>query len=251
MVKKLAQSWFLAFGIAFLCWAFLCPSGCAITQKATVEVDGSGSASFRIELEPFFYEALVDMVDAASLEEGSSFEAGESIFDLQRTREAFARKKGVQLVDIDSPDPRILEGSVVFQDVEKVFKSQTELTAAGVISFDRRGATKTITLHLDRQNFDDISEFFALKNNPLFETFGPEQNEHTTREEYLEMVEFMLGDEGPQSLLDSFIELEVNVRGKILSQKGGRVAGNSVLFRIPLIRVLLLDESLDYSIVFR
>jgi hypothetical protein len=248
MTKRPDRVYSSAFFIASLCWASLFLSGCAITQKATVEADGSGSARLRIELESFYHEALLDM---ASLEEGSSFEAGGSIFDLEGTREAFDRKESVQLVDIDSPDPRVLEASVVFRDVEEVFKSQTELTAAGVISFDSQGPTKTITLHIDRQNFVEISEFFALKNNPLFETFGPEQNEHTTQEEYMEMVEFMLGEEGPPSLLESFIELEVNVKGKILSQKGGRVAGNSVFFRIPLIRVLLLNQPLDYSIVFR
>jgi hypothetical protein len=67
----------------------------------------------------------------------------------------------------------------------------------------------------------------------------------------MEMIEFMLGDEGPPGLNASFIELEVIVKGKILSQSGGQMAGNSVLFRIPLIRVLLLDQPLDYSIVFR
>ena len=239
---------YLLFFIAVLSATALSLSTCAIKQKATVEVDGSGAASFRIELEPFYFDALLDM---ASLEEGSTIAADGRIFDTERMREAFDKNQSVQLVALDSPNPRVLEGSVIFRDVEEVFKNQMELTAADVISFDRRGDTNTITVHIDRQNFNNISEFLALRDNPLFETFGPEQNEHTSEEEYLEMIEFMLGEDGPPSLIASFIEIEVNVKGKILSQTGGQVAGNSVLFRIPLIRVLLLDQPLEYSIVFR
>jgi len=236
------------FFIAVLSVTSLFLSTCAIKQKATVEVDGSGAASFRIELEAFYLDALLDM---ASLEEGSTIAAEGRIFDTKRIAEAIDNKQSLQLVAIDSPEPRVLEGSVVFRDVEEVFKNQTELSSAGVISFDRRGGTNTITVHIDRENFNDIFEFLALRNNPLFETFGPEQNEHTTEEEYMEMVEFMLGEDGPPSLIASFIEVEVNVKGKILSQTGGQVKGSGVLFRIPLIRVLLLDQPLDYSIVFR
>ncbi len=243
VVKKYAL-----FFIVVLSLTALLLSTCAIKQKATVEVDGSGAASFRIELEPFYLDALLDM---ASLEEGSTIAAEGRIFDTERIGEAIDQKQSMQLIAIDSPDPRVLEGSVVFRDVEEVFKNQAELTSAGVISFDRQGGKNTITVHIDRQNFNDIFEFLALRNNPLFETFGPEQNEHTTQEEYMEMIEFMLGEDGPPGLIASFIEVEVNVKGKILSQTGGQMKGNSVLFRIPLIRVLLLDQPLDYSIVFR
>ena len=247
MVVVRKSVYVLFFGAALSAVALFL-STCAIKQKATVEVDGSGAASFRIELEPFYLEAMLDM---ASLEEGSTIAADGRIFDTERIREAFGKRQSVQLVAIDSPDPRVLEGSVVFRDVEEVFKNQSELTSAGVISFDRKGGTNTITVHIDRQNFNDISEFLALRDNPLFETFGPEQNEHTTQEEYMEMIEFMLGEDGPPGLIASFIEVEVNVKGKILSQTGGQMKGNGVLFRIPLIRVLLLDQPLDYSIVFR
>jgi hypothetical protein len=242
-VKRLL---FLVLG--FCIAAALLLTSCAVKQKATLEVDGSGSVSFRFELEQFFLDALVDM---ASLEEGSDTAKEGTVFDVDKIRAEFAKKPDVQLVNIESPNPRVLEGTFVFKSVEEVFRSEVALSAAGVISFMRQGVRNTIRVHLDRENFQEVSAFLALKENPLFEMFGPEENEGTTEEEYLEMVEFMLGEKGPQSLTASTVELQVVVKGRILSQTGGQVVDGSVVFRTPLIRVLLLDRPLDYSIVFQ
>jgi len=85
-------------------------------------------------------------------------------------------------------------------DLEKVFRSEKELTAAGVISIQRSNGQNTIRVHLDRANFDQVAAFLPLQENPLFEVLGPEENEDTTEEEYLEMMEFMLGEAGPPAI---------------------------------------------------
>jgi hypothetical protein len=217
-------------------------------QEANLEVDGSGSVRFRFELEPFFLETLLDM---SSLEGGNDEAMEGKIFDLEKIQAEFEKKPNVVLSSLSSPSPRILQGEFGFKDVEAVFKGEKELTAAGVISFRKAGNENTITVHLGRDNFDQVSAFLPMQDNPLFEVLGPEENEGTTEEEYLEMMEFMLGEKGPPAIKDSYIELRITVKGKILEQQGGKVEGSSVVFRIPLIRVLLLDQPLDYSVVFR
>jgi hypothetical protein len=220
---------------------------CGMKQEVDLEVDGSGTVQFRFELEQFFLDTLLDM---ASLENDNEAVKEGRIFDLEEIEKEFAKKPEVVLKRIDSPSPRVLEGEFVFTDLEKVFRSEKELTAAGVISIQRSNGQNTIRVHLDRANFDQVAAFLPLQENPLFEVLGPEENEDTTEEEYLEMMEFMLGEAGPPAIKDSFIELKVNVRGRVLSQTGGEIVEQGVVFRIPLIRVLLLDQPLDYSVVF-
>ena len=223
-------------------------AGCAIKQEASLAVDGSGSVSFRFDMEDFFIETLVEM---ATLEgDNRGLEEGE-VFDLVKIREEFAKKPEITLTGLSSPSPDVLEGSFTFPDVEEVFQSEAELTRAGVISYTREGGSSTIRLHLDRENFGQIASFLPMHDNPFFEMFNPKENEDTTEAEYLEMMEFVFGKGGPPGILASVVELKVNVDGKIVSQSGGRVSGRSVVFHIPLIRVLLLDQPLDYAIVFR
>jgi hypothetical protein len=87
--------------------------------------------------------------------------------------------------------------------------------------------------------------------NPLFEMFGPQEGEDITEEEYEEMVALAFGDASSRGLTKSFIELKVTVEGTIVGQTGGRIQGKSVIFKVPLIKVLLLNEPLEYTIVFR
>ena len=144
----------------------------------------------------------------------------------------------------------MLEGEFTFSNIEDVFKSEVRLSEAGVISFAKNNGVSTVRLHLNKDSFKQISSFLPGKENALIDVFGPAENEDTSESDYLEMLEFMLGDKGPAGVKASFIELRVKVKGKILSQSGGKIEGNSVLFRIPLLQVLLLDRPLDYSIAF-
>ncbi len=217
-------------------------------NEVTISVDGSGSVEFKIELRSFFLEVIIDLADFAGENEAL---ADGGLFDLEKIKEDFAEKPNVQLKNLSSPSPEILEGAFSFQEVEEVFKGEDGLTEAGIISFSQQGEEKTFSFHLDRDNFVQVSRFLTFLDNPFFQMFSPEENEGTTEEEYLEMIEFALGEEGPPAIKESNIELQVNVKGKIVSQKGGKLLGNSVLFTIPLIRVLMLDEPLDYTVVFK
>jgi hypothetical protein len=80
---------------------------------------------------------------------------------------------------------------------------------------------------------------------------GPQANDTITEAEYLEMIKFSLGDEGPALVKKSFIEMAIRPEGEIVSQTGGTQTNGTVVFRIPLLRLLVLDKPLDYSVTFK
>ena len=222
---------------------------CTIKQEAVVAPDGSGSVSFHFEVQQFFADTIMDMADFSGDEE--AFKDGK-FFDVEKTREGFMEMEEVTLLSLSSPSPNVLEGEFSFDDVEAVFRSEEELTQAGIISISRSGGKSTLKVHLDNKNFRQISAFSPALENPLFEMFGPQENDDTTEEEYLEMIEFAFGEEGVRGLKASTVELAVTVQGDLVSQKGGKIKGkNQVVFTIPLIDFLLLQEPMDYSITFK
>jgi len=230
-------------GAAVLCLPFC---GCAIRQEALVEVDGSGSVRFHIEVEPFFLETMLEMAEFS----GESMEEG-VLFDLEKITEDFRKKPTVELVALNSPAPEILDGEFRFQDVQEVFRGEAELRESGVVTFSRSDKESSIRFYLDRDNFVQVSSFLTFLENPFFSMFSPVENEGTTQDEYLEMMEFVFGEEGPPAIRESTIQVRIEVKGKILSQSGGRVIGRSVIYEIPLLEVLLLAEPLEYSLSFR
>ncbi len=226
-------------------------SSCAMRQEAFLGKDGSGSVKFRIQLQPFFMDYIRDMAEVAADNGANSTVVKDRIFDTDKIRQDLETRPGVKVTRLASPKPDALEGEFTFRDVEAVFRGEKQLAQAGVISFTRKGNVKTLQLHLDRKNFGQVAALTPLLQNPIFESLGPQENEGVSEQDYLDMMQFAMGDPAPKGIRDSLIELKVTVQGKVASVMGGTLQKDgSVLFQIPLIRVLLLDRPLDYALSF-
>ncbi len=240
-IPSIKVAWLV--GTALLATALLI--GCTIKQQVQLEVDESGKVSMQIRLEPVFVEYINDL----SAFTGESLEG--QIFNMEEIKKGFAERNDVTLISIDTPDPATLEMELDFRSIEEVFSSEQELQESGVIRFERVSQGYSVRFHLDRKNFSSIMKFMPALQNPLFEGLGPQENDDTTEEEYLELMDLALGDGGADSVRNSYIETKVTVRGTLVSQTGGKISPGGVTFTIPLIRVLLLDKPLGYSLVFK
>ncbi|HEY9595907.1 MAG TPA: hypothetical protein VHE79_15615, partial [Spirochaetia bacterium] len=138
-----------------------------------------------------------------------------------------------------------------YTSLDAVFAGDKTLKGSGAITYTESAGKKTIRLHLDRTNYTQLSALFPLLSDPTIAGLGPQVNDTTTDADYLEMVRFSIGDDGPALVKNSFITLTIAPEGKILSQTGGTIRGDAVVFRIPLLRLLVLDKPLDYSVTFQ
>jgi hypothetical protein len=229
----------LAFILAF--------SACTLKNEATLNIDGSGTVSFDYSVEPFFVATLQEMAELT----GDTTMPKGKIFNIPQLEKDFAEKQTVTLKDIISPSNEKLKGFFSFDDIELVFIDQAKLTESGIISLIEQGDKKILKLNLNKKNYRQVSDLFPIIETPLFEMFGPQDGEYITEDEYFGMVELAFGEDGAEGLHRSFIELKVNVQGSVISQQGGIIRDNSVIFKIPIIKVLTMNEPLQYSIVFR
>jgi len=65
------------------------------------------------------------------------------------------------------------------------------------------------------------------------------------------MIKFTLGDQAPGLVQKSFVTITIKPEGQILSQNGGTLSAGTVTFKIPLLRLLVLDKPLDYTVSFK
>ena len=89
-------------------------------------------------------------------------------------------------------------------------------------------------------------------DSPLMQSFGPLANKGLTDSDYLDMMQFALGDESRAGIKNSYLVLDVNVDGVITDQQGGTLLdADTVEFKIPLLRVLILDKPQAFSVSFK
>lgn len=234
--------------------AVLLLAGCSVDQEIAVQVNGAGEAAVRVELQPVFVDYLLALAEVAADELPD--DPGE-LFDVAEVEAAIAGWPGVEAAQIATPSAEQLEMRLIFADLQEAFspaepgpEAGPEAGAAPLISLtgDER---RTLSVHLDGANYHQLTTLFPILEHPLVISLGPQPDLEVTDDEYLEMMQFVLGDDGPPAILDSEVTVRVRVEGRVVEQHGGELqADGSVLIRIPLLRILVLDQPLDYRIVF-
>ena len=222
-------------------------ASCAVRQEVSLRPDGSGSVAVRVVLREGFYDYLGEMnAEAGAL----GAPVGADVFDLKRIQESVRSFPGVDLVGARTPNPRTLELDLSFKDVAAVARTANPAGSTPLFTFQRTGTRRLFRVHLDLPNYARIAPLIPGSENPLLEVLGPQAEQPYTEAEYLDVIAFMMGDHAPGWIRESTLEVRVQVPGRVVAQQGGIPVQGGVLFRIPLLDVLLLERPLVYSIEF-
>jgi hypothetical protein len=239
MYRALAALFFVALTVAL--------AACSVNQVLVIKADGSGTTSMRVVTTKLFREYILDLQEVTGIVPA----ADGSIFDVEKLQKELSARPGLTVKKAASPEPDVLEVELAYRSVEEVYGSVESVKKSGLLVYSEWGGQKSLKVHIDRKNFKELSAVFPVMNNAAFEGIAPQEQDTITESEYLDMIQFTLGPDGPAALKGSFIDLVVKPEGMIVSQTGGKVANGSVTFRIPLIRLLLLDKPLDYALIWK
>lgn len=221
--------------------------GCSAAHLVTLKGDGSGTVALHLEVSKLLHDYIAGLAEVS----GSSKARGDAIFDLAAIRAGFEAQPGMTVQKVSSPDPRSLDIEASFASLSDLFARKEGLPGADVISLTQAGGVETLKIHLDRENYRQVAALFPMLESPVLQSLGPQVDQRVTQDDYLEMIRFSLGDDGPALVRKSWISIAIRPEGEIVSQAGGTVSDGSVTYRIPLLRVLLLDTPLDFSLSFR
>jgi hypothetical protein len=232
-------------GLCVLCTVgLLALYSCSSKQQVLLRSDGSGSVQFRVTIGKILMNA------ANGLSQGGSGSASAGEFDIPKIKEVFSKNKALKLESLTSPSSGVLAGSFTFNDIGKLFHGSSNGQPSDIVTFTQTASGNLLKVHITRANFAQIAELAGMTDNPMYLMFGPEQNAATSVDDLNQMMVYVLGESGPAALKSSAIDVQVNVDGKVISQTGGTLSGNTVHFHIPLVRLLLLATPLDFSVAF-
>ena len=223
---------------------------CTLKQTLNINKEASGDISFDLILAPFFVEVAEELAELFP-EESVSSDSSQGIFDIDKIREDFSKSRGSVLKRLENPSSNILQGTLVFDDIRTALNGSGSNKIMEIFSFTTKNNINTLAVDL---NYKSVEQFLSANpsmNTPLMESFGPLANRGLNNEDYLDMMQFALGDESRAGILESYLIMDINVDGVIISQSGGtKVDQDTVRFKIPLLRILLLDKPESFSVSF-
>ncbi len=223
---------------------------CTLKQTLNINKDASGDISFELTLAPFFVD-VAEQLSELFPGEGEKTNSSQSIFDLEKMREDFSKSSGSSLQKLENPSSDILHGTILFDDIRTALNGSGTNNILDIFSFTTKNNINTLSVEI---NYRTVEQFLLANpsmDSPLMESFGPLANKGLKDEDYLEMMQYALGDESREGIRESYLIMDINVDGKIISQSGGtQVDQDTVRFKIPLLRILLLDEPESFSVSF-
>ena len=225
-----------------------------------MKFDGSAEAKIEVTIQKVFMDYLFALAEIAGNE---SLPAG-VLFDIQEVEKAITDRPGLTVNNIENPKPEILKLDLSLENIEKVFatnSSENETTSASTENTTKKivkpiisliGTNqKTLNIYLDTSNYYQLTTLFPVLDNPLIASMGPQPNSSISESEYLEMMVFLLGEDGPKAIKESEVNLTIRIEGSIVSHSHGElISSNSLLLNIPLLDILVLNDPIDYEIVF-
>jgi hypothetical protein len=220
---------------------------CTVNQGIVIKADGSGTLTMHVEVSKLLHEYVSSLAEVA----GKPLTDNGKLFDVAGIKKDFESRPGITVKKVVTPTPDSMDLELAFASIQNVFSSDPTLKGAGAVTYAESAGKKTVKLHLDRANYSQLSGLFPALKDPVFAGLAPQVNDTVTDAEYLDMIRFSMGDDGPALVKKSFITLTIDPEGEILSQSGGTIGGGAVVFKIPLIRLLVLDKPLDYSVMFK
>jgi hypothetical protein len=218
-------------------------ASCVVTEDLSINHNESGSSKISISVEDFFITVLNDF------SEFSSDETDKPIMDLaiDDTSKKLTDNKSTTNVIFTKVGKNSYKGSFDFDSLSTLISDLSQTTNQSVLTLKNN----KLNFYLDLSNYYQLKKVVPFLADPNFEPFGPEYNEGLSADDYLEMISFMLGEEGPGAIKNSLITLNFETPKPIKSYKGGKkVSSTYFSYSFPLIDFLLLAEPLNFELTW-
>lgn len=241
LINQLAP---LALGLLLLSAA-----SCTMKQDIYIEETGSGKVVFDIELAGYLTE-VIEQLEMVLQSDKPLREPGKPFFDTEAITMDFEKRENVDLLELETPTANKLTGSAGFEDINHLFQDEGS-PGSRLIQFETVENRSELKVILNRDTVVALLSENPSFDNPLVANFGPAATKGLSETDYLDMMEFALGTESRQGIQESALNLTVHVEGRILEQTGGELLDNStVRYSVPLLSVLILDNPLEYSLIY-
>lgn len=238
------------FSILSLFLIFVVLQSCTLKQTLHIDKNSSGTIDFDLSLASFFVE-VTEQLSELFPDDSNVIEKNNGPFDLEKIKEDIDKNDSTELKALENPSENILRGTIAFDDISRALTVDGSNGIMDIFNFKVDNNRYILSVEL---NYETVGRFLLSNpsmDSPLMESFGPMANKGLSELDYLDMMEFAFGDESRLGIKESFLVMDVIVDGTILSQNGGKlIDGDTVRFEIPLLKILLLDESQSFSVTF-
>jgi hypothetical protein len=231
-------------------------AGCSGRINGNLQRDGSAELSLEIRLEPRM-SALIRSLSALS--GNTPAERDAPIINGPAIAKSMAAAPGIESVNLQNRSPSSIAGSVRISRIDeflalpdaiggnttgKRFITYIPLNPPGdsrlLIALDRNTAPLVLAMISE-----DVRDYLSALMAPAA------TGERLSRAEYLKLVSDFYGKALADEIAAAGITVSIGFPGPVSSVKGGTFSGAQARFDLPLAQLLVLENPLEYEVIWR
>jgi len=217
-------------------------TSCTVTQNLTLEKNNQGTAKMILYADDFFQGVLQDLSPYLGTDREDELVLDNSISDLSQKIE---NSPATSNSDFFKADENNYLGTLDYININNLLEDLTELQNQDV--FVVSNETNSLDININMDNWDEVTKIFPFMAEENFAVYGPVYNHGLESEDYLDMIGFILGEEGPGKIEESEINIIFQAPNKIISSDGEMLSDDVTAFHIPLLQLLLLNEPISLN----
>jgi hypothetical protein len=229
---------------------FVLFASCSAQLTGQLAQDASGTVQLQAGLEPNM-TALIRSLGSLNAGGTVNTQSGQPLLDAAAVNKSLGAAPGVKASSLRNTGRDRIDGTVTVSKID-------DLLAAGDRRFIRYeapagGAPGRLTIHLDRGLGPRILSYISPEaGDYLSALMAPvATGEALSKKEYLELVASIYGKNIADEIAASTIRAAISFPGQIQSVRGGGFSGREARFETPLADLLVLENPLDYEVVWR
>jgi hypothetical protein len=227
-------------------------AGCSGRINGNLRQDGSAELGLEINIEPRMGAMLRSLSSLGSAR--SPADRGAPVINGPVIARSMAAAPGILSANLANTGPAGVAGTVSVSRVDELFAmpgagEQRRFIALG----EGETGDKRLSIVLDRETAPLLLAMISSDmRDYLSALFAPAATgDYLSQAEYLELVEDIYGNALAEEIAAAEIAVAIGFPGAISSVKGGTFDGASANFTIALADILVLEEPLEYEVVWK
>ncbi|MCL2705635.1 MAG: hypothetical protein FWE72_05450 [Spirochaetaceae bacterium] len=218
---------------------------CSSKQSIDVAENGDISCNMNIKITEMFMSYVDDLSEAMGVKKNTN-----AYFDVEQIEKSFASYDNVTLEKISTPTKDALNLRFTIKNDAKGISKATD----GILTLSESSGNKKIKFIFDKNKYRIVSKKFLIEENPILSRLAPYPDEPFTEDEYLDTADYVFSEYSKDAVAiikNCFVDIEINIKGKIVAAQGGKISGSKATFSIPVLKFLTLYDPISLEVEYR
>ena len=147
-----------------------------------------------------------------------------------------------QKIDLEQEKYKIYEF-----DLEKIEEELEKYNLQNILHIEKKQNFTSYNFKINIDNYENLKSLIPIIDNEKVRVYLAKYNRDETREEYLDIIDYVFGEEAKEDLKKSKVEIFIYSKKALSNAKNCKIKDRHIELSFPLLDFLLLKNEISFG----